>query len=274
MAQTKSRYVGSDGRGGKIEMEDLDPLMNNGRDSSPMHMFGSGSDKSKLHLHLFLFFLAACVKGVGATCGAGFIQVSGVCVTCPIGHYCVGGSAGAELCWAGYSCPFELCDSWLVVGRRGRSMRRWKVLTPWCCFLYEAGKFNENVQQELCTNCGTGRYSTTTGNVIESNCRNCEAGTASSEEVRTTPCPACPEGKSAPAPGLKVCVGCSAGTYSNSTGETSCTKCTAGRYSRMVESTSCQECDSGTFNLNEGSVGCDKCAGAASLARPELSMME
>ncbi|GMI02051.1 hypothetical protein TrLO_g10443 [Triparma laevis f. longispina] len=65
------------------------------------------------------------------------LESVGVCVTCPIGHYCLGGSAGAELCRAGYSCPFELCNSWLVVGRRGWPMRRWKVLTPWCCFLYE-----------------------------------------------------------------------------------------------------------------------------------------
>ena len=70
----------------------------------------SGSSRYFL---LFLFFLAACVKGVGATCGAGFVQVSGVCVTCPIGHYCVGGSTGAELCRAGYSCPFELWSSWV-----------------------------------------------------------------------------------------------------------------------------------------------------------------
>ncbi|GMH79142.1 hypothetical protein TL16_g08047 [Triparma laevis f. inornata] len=91
------------------------------------------------------------------------------------------------------------------------------------CLDCEAGKFNENVQQESCTNCGTGRYSTTTGNKVESACRNCEGGKASS-------------------PGTILC-----------------DLCAIGKYSSAAQSTSCDDCVAGTFNLFEGSVTCDKC---------------
>ncbi|GMH86453.1 hypothetical protein TrVE_jg3945 [Triparma verrucosa] len=128
------------------------------------------------------------------------------------------------------------------------------------CLDCEAGKFNENIQQETCTNCGTGRYSTTTGNTAISFCLNCEAGKASSEEDRTTPCPACPDGTSAPAPGLDSCPSCQAGTYSNNPdGAMTCTLCATGKYSSAAQSTSCDDCVAGTFNLVEGSVTCDKC---------------
>ncbi|GMI00563.1 hypothetical protein TrLO_g8323 [Triparma laevis f. longispina] len=117
-----------------------------------------------------------------------------------------------------------------------------------------------------CTNCGLGRYSTTTGNIIESSCRNCEAGKASAEEVRISPCPACPIGKSAPAPGLSACPSCAAGTYSDSPdGAPTCTSCAIGKYSSTIQSTSCSNCPSGTYNLVEGSVTCYKCAGGQKL---------
>ncbi|GMH70768.1 hypothetical protein TL16_g05490 [Triparma laevis f. inornata] len=72
-------------------------------------------------------------------------------------------------------------------------------------------------------------------------------------------CPACPEGKSAPAPGLTICPSCPAGTYSNTTGAIACDLCAKGKFSSAVTSTVCEDCDAGTYNLVEGSVTCDKC---------------
>ncbi|GMH78676.1 hypothetical protein TL16_g07898 [Triparma laevis f. inornata] len=128
------------------------------------------------------------------------------------------------------------------------------------CTNCEAGKYKANEGQGSCTNCGAGRYSTTTGNPAISFCLNCEAGKSSSEKVQISPCPACPEGKSAPAPGLSTCPSCPAGTYSDDpNGATTCALCAEGKYTSAAQSTSCDTCDPGTFNIVEGSVACDKC---------------
>ncbi|GMH66854.1 hypothetical protein TL16_g04527 [Triparma laevis f. inornata] len=202
---------------------------------------------------------ASCI-----TCSFGKYSsaASASCTSCPSGKYITDDATTASLhaddiacfdCDAGKSStpPAPSCPIVCPIGTYAAG-------TP--CLDCEAGKFNENVQQESCTECGTGRYSTTTGNTIESDCRNCEAGKASSEEVRTTPCPACPEGKSAPAPGLSSCPSCPAGTYSNSPdGATNCALCSVGKYTSAAQSTSCDDCNTGSFNLVEGSVTCDKC---------------
>ncbi|GMH77627.1 hypothetical protein TrLO_g10306 [Triparma laevis f. longispina] len=128
------------------------------------------------------------------------------------------------------------------------------------CTSCSAGKFNENEQQESCINCGSGRYSVTVRSTIESDCRNCEPGKASAEEVRGSPCEACPVGTAAPAPGLGSCPGCQAGTYSNNPdGAISCELCEVGKYIAASGSSSCDDCGAGTYNLIQGSITCDKC---------------
>ncbi|GMH92364.1 hypothetical protein TrVE_jg2610 [Triparma verrucosa] len=205
-------------------------------------------------------------SGVVATGGE-----SSVCTDCTSGKFSPAGASVCTSCNAGkYSSSVGSSEDICVDCDAGKSSERGSTSCIICpigthsppgspCLDCEAGKFNENVQQESCTKCGTGRYSSTTGNVIESDCRNCEAGTASSEEFRTTPCPACPEGTSAPAPGLGYCRGCVAGTYSDSPWTILCDLCAKGKYTSAAQSTSCEECVAGTFNLVEGSVTCDKC---------------
>ncbi|GMH72562.1 hypothetical protein TrRE_jg7071, partial [Triparma retinervis] len=188
------------------------------------------------------------------------------CTNCPSGRYLADDAATPSLhvglslclnCDAGKYANDPTTASSCIICSSGK----YATLASTSCTDCEAGKYNEIPSQPSCVACGAGRFSTAVASIIESDCENCARGKASLDEIRSTECVDCPQGTSAPAPGLKVCVDCSAGTYSNSTGGMSCTKCTVGQYSKTVASTSCQECGSGTFNLNEGSVGCDKCAG-------------
>ncbi|GMH95941.1 hypothetical protein TL16_g13256, partial [Triparma laevis f. inornata] len=189
--------------------------------------------------------------------------VSVACTSCPSGKYITDDAADTSLhadltscldCEAGKSSTPPASDCPVICSTGTHSP------PGSSCLDCESGKFNEKVQQESCTNCGTGRYSTTTGNMVESNCRNCEPGKASAEEVRTSPCPACPVGKSAPAPGLDLCPICPAGTYSDDPeGATACSLCARGTYSGAAQSTSCEDCVAGTYNLVQGSVTCNKC---------------
>ncbi|GMH69242.1 hypothetical protein TrST_g1107 [Triparma strigata] len=232
-------------------------------------------DATDISLHTSISSCVDCEAGKfaaeqgSATCsicpfGTYYSSVTTPCISCPSGKYITDDATDISLhvsvdscvdCDAGKSSnpPASSCPITCPIGTHSPPG------SP--CLDCEAGKFNENVQQESCTNCGTGRYSlsATAGATVESVCRNCEAGKASSEEVRTTPCPACVEGKSAPAPGLDSCPSCPAGTYSDSPAAILCDLCAIGKYTGAAQSTSCDDCVAGTFNLVEGSVTCDKC---------------
>ncbi|GMI45005.1 hypothetical protein TrCOL_g9321 [Triparma columacea] len=193
-----------------------------------------------------------CASGKYLTNAATGVE-SSACTDCSAGQYSGSASVSCSLCDAGKSStpPASSCFA-CAMGTHSP--------TGSPCLDCEAGKYNQNLQQGSCTNCGTGRYSSTTGNTAVSFCLNCEAGKTSSEVIRTTPCPACPEGTSAPAPGLSFCRSCPAGTYSNNPdGAANCALCGIGKYGSATQSTSCDDCVAGTFNLVEGSVTCDKC---------------
>ncbi|GMI00164.1 hypothetical protein TrLO_g11697 [Triparma laevis f. longispina] len=193
-------------------------------------------------------------------CDSGKFSPTGVavCTSCDAGKYSASGSS-EDNCLdydAGMSSPQGSTSCSIVCSSGSYS----PVGSP--CINCEPGKFNENEHQESCTTCGSGRYNPSTGSKVESECRNCEAGKASTVDVRVTTCDACPLGKAAPAPGLVTCSTCAAGTYSNDpAGATICELCAVGKYTGAAQSTSCDPCEPGTFNLVSGSVTCGKCAG-------------
>ena len=132
------------------------------------------------------------------------------------------------------------------------------------CEQCAAGKYTENLGESLCSDCGTGKFSTIIGQNTETDCQDCAPGKFHNNLGRTH-CDECP-GDDGDTPG----------TYQGSAGETSCTSCpdnsghtlsaqtsisacicNAG-YSNDVDS--CVPCNAGYFKANRGDVQCSDCA--------------
>jgi len=142
----------------------------------------------------------------------------------------------------------------------------------------QPGKFSSSRGSTICSNCAAGKYS----GEVSSICRDCPAGTASDEGQGE--CSECPAGTTSGhgqgscdtcSPGTYSidglgCVPCPAGTYGiegqcfdcpagqiSAEGSTQCVSCAAGKYSQG--STVCTDCPAGEHSSMPGMAQCESC---------------
>ena len=131
-------------------------------------------------------------------------STNGICTSCSLGDYCVGGTTARADCSAGFYCTSTstklLCPSGTYCPL--------KSLSP--------------------LQCSAGTFSTATGASSSATCQPCIAGYYSGA-AQSTACSNCPAGKSGANSGLSVCTACDATAYrvyQDLPGQTACKPCT------------------------------------------------
>ena len=116
----------------------------------------------------------------------------------------------------------------------------------------EAGKYQDHLDQTLCSNCQPGKYS----GQGYGNCIFCPAGTYSS--AGSSSCTLAPAGTYATA-GASTPVSCPAGTYTSTPGSTSPQPCPVGSYQPLTGQSSCTPCPDGKITDGTGSTSVTAC---------------
>jgi len=124
------------------------------------------------------------------------------------------------------------------------------------CTACIAGTYKHVNGSSPCTLCSPGKYSTETGEVLESSCDACPAHTHSSGGSASIMSCTCNQGYTGP--NGESCTACSVGTYKDVDGPAVCTFCSRGKYSTAVAAMSeatCLGCPSYTYSgLGSGNV--------------------
>ncbi len=186
-------------------------------------------------------FLGATSINQCAGCAAGLFDQAGSCVACTAGTYTsTTGRSACSLCSAG---------SYSTMASKTQSTCNFCITGT---FSTASGASSSNV----CTACGTGRYTSAPG---KSSCDFCVAGTYSQTLGRSLPCDACIAGTYSTVQGAtssSVCIGCATGYFSSANGATVCTACPIGTYNG---GSVCTTCPNGQYNTKTASSACDLC---------------
>ena len=179
--------------------------------------------------------VSPCVGGMECTAGVG--------VTCPVGYYCKGGSARAQLCE-----PL-----------RGEQCNATGLVAPH--YFCAPGRYLTHASAGSgytydCTPCGTGQTSYPPSLV----CTDCAAGSA--VDPATGVCTPCAAGSFQSQALQTSCVACPAGFYQSREGQTACVGCPPGSHLPYAGgSVGCVRCDAGTFEplSNSSAAACAQC---------------
>lgn len=124
------------------------------------------------------------------------------------------------------------------------------------------GKFSDDVNQGICTNCPAGKQQPNPG---QQTCRSCEAGRFSIGDG-TPVCTSCPVGTSQPEEGQVLCQPCELGKVATSETSEACIACPPGQFANNASS--CVACEPGRVSQNPGSISCTECI------RPQVAVGE
>ena len=190
--------------------------------------------------------------------------LSGTCVVCTAGAYCVVGSS--------LPCPLGTFSS-----MSGLS----------ACSACSPGSYASSTGSSFCAPCTAGYFSSS---LSSSACSACAVGTARGGGGGNSSCPACPNGTYASAQAMSACLQCSPGTYTSSLGMTApcfllcppgtvlCNSsiCPRGTYATAqgaVSSAACLQCLAGTYQTlsGAGATACANCSINTYLSREDAA---
>ena len=182
--------------------------------------------------------------------------------SCPIGHYCVAGTANPTPCPAGHSMPAigaASIDSCIPCAPGSFSASAGSTECEQC----RPGTYTSVPAQTECISCPAGGFCEEAGAATAMVWQACPAGTHSSKVGASSPstCLECSAGTASAAVGANssnTCTPCRAGTFAASPGSETCESCDIGTYS-PVNATKCTACQPGTYAKERGLGQCIPC---------------
>lgn len=185
-------------------------------------------------------------------------SINEACLPCPPGHFQeLEGQIQCDVCHD-YSVPNVektgcLCNAGYTQAYDGVTCAGCSVHT-----------YKTDVGNGECTGCAYGKYLDQTHAILESACRDCEAGKYASNVDDGLGCEDCLRGTYSSS-FQQDCTNCEPGKYGDSTGLSACKLCAAGTFAYFhgneLES-NCDDCDEGKFS-SEGASICSTCAAGA-----------
>ena len=166
-----------------------------------------------------------------------------------------------SFCWTGVktACPANFWSPRLSSFQANCTCDYGSYPVNAACSLCSAGTYKSSRGAGVCTACGQGFYSITTGASSSAVCTGCAPGTYA-VSVGQYQCQSCAAGYYASGLGSSFCATCWAGSYST-IGAQTCTSCLAGTFSAATAAPSiatCQTCPLGAWSTSN-STACTLC---------------